>query len=216
MNILEILQNDGEDLLPEDLELFRTELAVGDYSSDYRKTCIEIIKQFEKENVPSCKNENKESKEKELASVMRVNSVDLIPEKQKSVTSLPFPEQFKADVKTMRLSAAYKKEFRKYVKSHEQINEDFTDAVFTFFESWELEVIVSEVKLSEEFLEKYFSVLNKDKIARYQIFSEHFYQKHFSDFNSETVFLKGKNEWRKKENRTKQFDIFLRLKGVQY
>ena len=54
----------------------------------------------------------------------------------------------------------------------------------------------------------------KQELEEYVVTRE--LQKHFSDFDSETVFLKGKNEWRKKENRTKQFDIFLRLKGVQY
>ena len=41
-------------------------------------------------------------------------------------------------------------------------------------------------------------------------------QKHFSDFDAETVLKRGKNEWRKKENRSKQFAVFLRLKGVQF
>jgi hypothetical protein len=29
------------------------------------------------------------------------------------------------------------------------------------------------------------------------------------------VLQHGKNEWRKKENRSKQLDVFLRLKGVK-
>ena len=69
--------------------------------------------------------------------------------------------------------------------------------------------------MPEEFLEKYFGALNKDKIARYQCFSESFFMKHYSQLDATVVLTKGKNEWRKKENRSKQLDVFLRLKGVK-
>ena len=54
-----------------------------------------------------------------------------------------------------------------------------------------------------------------DKIARYQLFSEGFFMKHYAQLDVNIVLGHGKNEWRKKENRSKQLDVFLRLKGVK-
>ena len=212
MDILDILKNNSNELLAEDLELFRTELAVGEYTESYRKECCELIDRIEKWQA-----ENSEKNDKKTAnhtSSMHVARTKLQPDSQKKAFS--FEEQFRADLNAMRLSDKYKSSFRTYIGSHDEFDEKFVDSHFSMFEPWETEAIVSEIMLSEQFLEKYFSVLDKDKIARYQLFSESFYQKHFSDFDAETVLKKGKNEWRKKENRSKQFAVFLRLKGVQY
>ena len=57
--------------------------------------------------------------------------------------------------------------------------------------------------------------LDAEKIARYQLFSEKFFIKHFSQLDAEIVLTKGKNDWRKKENRSAQLDVFLRLKGIK-
>ena len=70
-------------------------------------------------------------------------------------------------------------------------------------------------QLGEPFLEKYFGALDHDKIARYQLFSEAFFMKHYAQMDATIVLQHGKNEWRKKENRSKQLDVFLRLKGVK-
>ena len=69
--------------------------------------------------------------------------------------------------------------------------------------------------LSEDFLEKYFASLDADKIARYQLFSEKFFIRHYAQMDAEIVLTKGKNDWRKKENRSSQLGVFLRLKGVK-
>ncbi len=74
---------------------------------------------------------------------------------------------------------------------------------------------MSAKPLSEAFLEKYFAELDAEKIARYQTFSEAFFIKHFAKLDPSLVLEKGKNEWRRKENRSTQLDVFLRLKGVR-
>ncbi|NBH61828.1 hypothetical protein D1155_09210 [Anaerotruncus sp. 80] len=102
------------------------------------------------------------------------------------------------------------------MKTHEEFDESFVDVHFNMFDSNEMGAVLLEMQLSEAFLEKYFTALDKDKIARYQQFSESFFQRHFADFDAETVLKKGKNEWRKKEKRSKQLDVFLRLKGVKF
>ncbi len=208
MDILEILKTSSNDLLPEDLELFLTELAVGDYAESYREECTELIKQLERWQA-----DEKAVQTKAEKSVSAALHVDLTSESNKSK---PFSEQLRTDLNAMRLSDKYKSSFRNYIKSHTEFNESFVDRNFSLFEEYEIEAILSELEMSEAFLEKYFSVLDKDKIARYQLFSESFYQKHFSDFDAETVLKKGRNEWRRKENRSKQFAVFLRLKGITY
>ncbi len=210
MEILEILKNNKDELIPEDIELFRTELIVGGYSEEYQKECFDIINQLEKWSQPEKTPESK----KEIIKAARVEISQLAPN-NKTAVKTSFLEQFKIDLKAMRLSDSYKSRFKAYIKNHSEFDENFVDAHFNLFESYEIDAVISEIQLSETFLEKYFTMLDKDKIARYQFFSESFYQKHFSDFNAETVLKKGKNEWRKKENRSKQFDVFLRLKGVK-
>lgn len=69
--------------------------------------------------------------------------------------------------------------------------------------------------MGESFLEKYFGALDPDKVARYQEFSEQFFMKHFSQLDAVAVLAHGKNEWRKKDKRSKQLDVFLRLKGIK-
>ena len=49
MEILEILKNSKEEIYPEDLDFFETELATGDYKAAYIKECkaqIEIIRKW--------------------------------------------------------------------------------------------------------------------------------------------------------------------------
>ena len=211
MDILEILKTSSAELLPEDLELFRTELAVGGYSAEYQRDCLDRIAQIEK----WMQQETPRRKADPAPTSVHAEPSALTPESQ-TRSKIPFLQQFQADLNAMRLSDKYRSSFRTYIKSHAELTEEFIDSHFSLFESWEIEAILSELLLSEAFLEKYFSVLDKDKIARYQLFSERFFQMHFADFDTETVLKKGKNEWRKKENRSKQFAVFLRLKGVQY
>ena len=89
---------------------------------------------------------------------------------------------------------------------------DFVDKNYGLFKSWEIGAIISVKQMGEPFLEKYFGALDLEKVARYQEFSEQFFMKHFSQLDATIVLTKGKNAWRKKENRSKQLDVFLRLK----
>ena len=213
MDILEILKSSSNELLQEDLDLFRTELAVGEYAESYQKECLELIAALEKWRSDSQK--QKKAPETDISAAMHTDPDSLTPNSQ-TKKSVPFAEQFKADLNAIRLSDKYKSSFRTYIKTHADFDESFVDSNFSLFQEWEMEAIISELAFSEQFLEKYFTVLDKDKIARYQMFSEGFFQKHYPDFDAETVLKRGKNEWRKKENRSKQFAVFLRLKGISY
>ena len=144
-----------------------------------------------------------------------VDLIDLVPKEADPSASLSTTELIRRDVASMRDEKTYKTRFKKYVEERPEIDSAFVDANYSFFRPWELDAIVSVRQMTEEFLEKYFGALDREKIARYQTFSEAFFMKHYSQMNAETVLEHGKNEWRKKENRSRQLDVFLRLKGVK-
>lgn len=225
MDILKILQESVDDLLPEDLVFFETELATGGtYDAEYQAICRNKINQIRKwmsgdknsldnEDGDNCCKEKKSNK-KNKRLIMGI--ADMIPDGAGPVMPQYTPAQrVHIDIDFIRERSDYKSTFKKYIKESSIINAEFLDKNFSIFNSWEMNAIVSIKQLGEEFLEKYFGAIDHDKIARYQLFSESFFMKHFTQLDTNIVLEKGKNEWRKKENRTKQLDVFLRLKGVK-
>lgn len=244
MDILKILHDSADDLIPEDLDFFETELATGeDYSVTYKVKCISRINQIRKwlcgesdsSDVNTCKEYEdvildvgqgnqltvkvKNSNGKKVGDKSQgivVASSDIVPEGVETAMPKLTPiEQFKEDLKILRSGANYKSAFKQYAKQSSIIDSEFLDKNFCIFDIWEVNAIVSVKQLGEEFLEKYFGAIDKEKIARYQLFSESFFIKHFGQMDADIVLEHGKNAWRKKENRSKQLDVFLRLKGVK-
>ena len=219
MDILKILEESGKDLYLEDLEFFETELATGDhYDAVYRAKCTSKIKELRawlsapKEDDDQKKKSSKNAAPKGL--VMGIG--DVAPkEANPSVASMSPAEIIASDINAMRLLDSYKSSFKSYVRKKDEIDSDFIDLHYSMFKPWELDAIISVKQMPEDFLEKYFGALDHNKIARYQQFSEGFFMKHFSQMDADIVLNHGKNEWRKKENRSKQLDVFLRLKGVK-
>lgn len=221
MEILETLKNSKDEIYLEDLDFFETELATGNYAESYISECkeqIAIVRKWlsgDEQNDDSQSDLSESPKKKSKASlVMGIH--DIAPENANPVAATMTPEEIIfSDIKSMRDSDSYKSRFKKYVQDKAEIDGSFVDTHYSFFMQWELDAIVSVRQLGEEFLEKYFGALDKDKISRYQLFSESFFMKHYSQMDATIVLTKGKNEWRKKEKRSKQLDVFLRLKGVK-
>lgn len=221
MEILEILKNSKEEIYPEDLDFFVTELATGNYSEDYIAECknqIKLIRNWMAEKDAPAEEigaeNSKSSKSTGKTLIMGIH--DIAPESANPIAASMSPEDtIFSDIKSIREIDSYKTRFKKYVKENPEIDSAFVDAHYSFFLPWELDAIVSVTQLGEAFLEKYFGALDKDKISRYQCFSESFFMKHYSQLDATVVLAKGKNEWRKKENRSKQLDVFLRLKGIK-
>ncbi len=223
MDILKILKSSGEELLPEDLDLFETELAVGDgYDDGYVLECRQLI-----QNLRQWQTQGNNSKTDELSAdgktgkrkkkyrtpkglVLGVS--EIVPEEANAMT---MEQLILSKISAMRDDSAYKTWFKQYVESNTEIDAAFLEAHYSFFRPWERDAIVSVRQMGEEFLEKYFGALDHDKVARYQLFSEAFFMKHFAQLNPEIVLKQGKNPWRKKESRSTQLDVFLRLKGVK-
>lgn len=221
MEVLKILEESSEQLLPEDLDFFETELATGGYDDSYRAKCMEKIKQLRRwnqEDKSFISNEyDNMVKEKPAPKGLVLGMREVLPENQvEALPKLSLVELIKSELFSLRERSDYKSSFKDYVKNKQEIDEEFIDKNYSIFDTWEIDAIVSVKQLSEDFLEKYFGAVDHEKLARYQQFSEGFFMKHFAQLNAETVLLHGKNEWRKKENRSKQLDVFLRLKGVKF
>ena len=220
MDILTILQESGKNLYPEDLDFFETELATGGpYDEAYAAQCRDKIKKLrawlnddKNKKTTAENNKKKESAPKSLF----VGIGDLAPKDSNPIAASLTPEQMILnDIAVMRNIDSYKTVFKKTVAGKAEINADFVEKHFSFFLPWEIDAILTVKQLGEDFLEKYFGALDHDKIARYQLFSETFFMKHYSQLDASVVLEHGKNEWRKKENRSRQLDVFLRLKGVK-
>ena len=213
MEVLDILEKNGAELYPEDLAFFEAELDTGDYSVEYIDACKKMIgeiRAWKKQAIAQS------SGDSEFAGNVFVDKSKLVPGAQtRPPTEQEQIAQFSRELGRMRIASNYKTRFKQYLADHPDIDEAFIDKNISLFMPWEMEAILMTIQFSEAFLEKYFTSLNAEKIARYQFFSEKFFIKHFSQLDAEIVLTKGKNDWRKKENRSTQLDVFLRLKGIK-
>ena len=217
MDILKILLESPEALYPEDLDFFETELSTGGYKADYVSECRTRISKLRVWMSGDMSEPLAEKSAEEKVSGKLFVSLSNLTPKQLNPTLLnktPL-DIFKDDLANIRNKSDYKKRFKAFVDTNENMNSEFIDKNFGIFEPWEIVAIISVKQMGEEFLEKYFGSLDSKKISRYQKFSEKFFMKHFSQLDATIVLTKGKNEWRKKENRSKQLDVFLRLKGIK-
>ena len=215
MDILEILKKSGKDLYPEDLDFFETELATGgNYNAAYQAECRALIKQIRNWKKAPAPIEKTATARGESGGIeMDISKV--APKEANPVMDMPQDQRLFLDITNMRDDSSYKTKFKKRIQEADFVDAAFIEKHFAFFKEWELNAILSVKQLGEPFLEKYFGALDHDKIARYQHFSEAFFMKHYAQMDATIVLQHGKNEWRKKENRSKQLDVFLRLKGVK-
>lgn len=215
MDILEILKKSGKDLYPEDLDFFETELATGGhYDAAYQAECRALMKQirnWKKASAPS----DDPAKAKGKSGSIEMDISKVAPKEANPVMDMPQDQRLFLDITNMRDDSSYKTKFKKRIQEADFVDAAFIEKHFAFFKDWELNAILSVKQMGEPFLEKYFGALDHDKIARYQLFSEAFFMKHYAQMDATIVLQHGKNEWRKKEKRSKQLDVFLRLKGVK-
>lgn len=223
MDILKLLLESRDELYPEDLDFFEQELIVGDYDGAYQAECRNEIQALRaelckpaappKRQVPPPA--QKEQRPAPSGGIV-VRLRDIAPqEAEAAVLSMTPLQQVGNDLAVIRERTDYKKAFKSYLKDSTLIDGKFLDAHFSLFTPWELGAILSLMPLDEPFLEKYFGALDHEKIARYQLFSERFFMQHFAQLDPDVVLTHGKNKWRKKTRRSKQLDVFLRLKGIK-
>lgn len=213
MDVLKTLSEKGHELYSEDLDFFEAELATGEYEAAYADQCRKIIAEIRNWNKAEPKAPVKAKNS--LPTALLVSPGELSPGSKKASTDAEILAEVSSLLEKMRNMSDYKSAFKKYVLSSPSFTEEFVERNFAMFLPWEKGALLSEMPFSEDFLERYISVLDMEKVARYQLFSEKFFMKHFARFDAALVLEKGKNEWRKKQSRSSQLDVFLRLKGVK-
>ena len=224
MDILKILNEGSKDLMIEDLDYFIVELDTGDYDADYISQCKKLIKQIRYNKTRG-----------NIASISRnINELNLLNTKKdknivpndiflftadinnKGLDDNQIINKVTYDLNTIRSSENSRQLFKKYVKSNDLIfKDDFIDNNFSIFSSWEKDIILTYADLPESFLEKHLDDLNIEILSRHQRLSESFIQKHFASLDIKKCIQNKKNEWLDKNKRSKQFDLFLRLKGYK-
>ncbi len=205
MDVLDMLTNNKDELYLDDLDYFETELAVGEYDSDYKQKCLEKIALIR------AKLRNKSRKNKYV--VTDVEKVMDIEEKFKE-QELKNDEDIFHYIRSISSGLNYKTEMKQFIKKTKKVNQEFVEKYLSKFKEEEIEILTEVVLFDEEFLEKYFKILNKKVVSRYQYFSENFFMNHYSELDVEIVLTKGVNDWKSKNKRSNQLDIFLRLRGV--
>ena len=215
MDILKILNENADSLLLPDLDYYERKLAVSGYDPDERIRCQERINELRRQ----LQNASAASHVKNRQNSAVKHDVPVRPKREDQPLQFTDPEKIRQKVYTdlclMRTLENYKSDFKSYIAEMDLINEGFLAQNLSLFQPWEIGAILSVMPLSEEFLDKFIDSLDTEKIARYQQFSEEFFMKHYAKLDPQIVLEKGVNPWRKKENRSKQLDVFLRLKGVK-
>lgn len=234
MDVRSILKDEAADLLDDEIAMLEEELATGDYDRPYVLECKRLIDderharemaRLEAQKASSSQLPESDRNRKGGSHKGIMPSV-VLPSAASTMSELsPFNETREdhkspyevvlADVSVLRRSGRYKTLFREYIRNQPLIGERFVDAHLSLFNEWEASALLDRMSFSEAFLEKYLSVLDANKVATTQTFSEEFFMRHFWYFDAETVLTKGKNKWRAKDSRSKKLDTFLRLKGVR-
>lgn len=231
MDILAMLTEQSDELLPCDLAMLRDELLCGSYPPEYVKACIDsmddLMQRFAQQSrrPASARQSPEPSSEAGAAPKVPVyNGVFVVPgylspcedgSTQAEGQGLASKKTFAEVLAEIRMSENYKEEFKSFISQPAQCCEEFVERNFALFTRWELSAILSCVSFDEAFLERHYDSLDKKALAASQLFSEEFFIKHFSDLDAATVLRKGKNPWRAKEARSSKLDVFLRIKGVR-
>lgn len=227
MDILGMLQNDMDELCEEDIAMIEQELAVGTYTEEYKSQCrlhiLQITHHFEqkkKEKVYQTAQSQglstrlfmQEADVTVIASVEPESGGIVLEEKRQDKTKA---EIFREELRKMREMSEPAKRFTDYIDDNDFITNEFIDQSFNEFSESERNILLRKRTFTEEFLDKYFSVLDKGTLVMNQLFSEEFFMKHYNDMPVKLVLTKSKNPWRTKAKRSKKLDTFLRLKGVK-
>ncbi len=209
MKILEILETPGIELYPEDFAFFEVDLDTGDYTEEYREMCRQKMTDLRRSTEPTPITEQVLPEPKPAAPkvVSQATVMTVSPEK--------FSGTILDEIEHLRQEKTYRSDFNKYLTKTKQINSEFVDANFNFLTYWEINTILRRRQLGEAFLEKHFCALNRSTISRYQSFSENFFMRHYDQLDCNLVLQCGKNTWKDPDKRSKQLDVFLRLRGVK-
>ncbi len=222
MDVEEILKTQSDDLLEIDLLCLEEELDTGGYPKRYVARCKRLIselrnlKKADMGNVKDCAGEREGA-----APIVREVPLDRLspfstPSAAPKGDGETSDDALWTRVLDARRGSQPQSDLCGLLEKEAALDERFVEARIGDMTQEELSVFLEHRDFSEPFLDRYFSVLDPGKIARFQLFSEEFFIRHFSEMNPTVVLKQGKNPWRKKEARSKKLDTFLRIKGVRF
>lgn len=225
MDILGMLQNDMDELCEEDIKMIQEELDVGDYTYEYKQQCrlfiLKVTNYFEEKKKekaytgPVGLSSQLLKKEEEVVVITTKSEetneiMDISPQYE-----INYVEEFRETIKKMRSMSNPEKRFIEFIDSKDYITNEFIDQNMNEFSEHERGMLLQNRQFSEEFLNKYFDILDRGMIAINQLYSEEFFMRHFDKLPTKLVLTRSKNSWKAKTKRSKKLDSFLRIKGVK-
>lgn len=218
MDVKDILEKQGVQLLGIDLDALEEELRTGEYDSSYARDCLEKIS-----DIRAARKAAREMSSRPSSSTVLHHNASSSSGKNQSFSghsteSLPKTQRstFARGLLAVRDGGGSVKLLRDLLASYPYANEVFIDENIDLFTQDELKTLLKIKAFSEAFLEKYFTTLDHETLAKNQKFSEEFFITHFVDLDAETVLRKGINEWCDRAKRSTKLDVFLRIKGVRF
>lgn len=217
MDIRELLLKQKNELLDVDLGCLEEELDTGEYDRPYIEECRELIGTIRDERRQAIERAAKGARRRRQG--QEGEGPTLKPSQAYgsfSVGGMTGDSNAIADLAAISSNSNARELLKTYIESHPELDQSFVEEHIGSLPVDAIDVFLELRAFDEAFLDRYFDVLNQAKIARFQMFSEEFFIKHYGDLNETIVLKQGVNPWKKKSDRSRKLNTFLRLKGVQF
>lgn len=217
MDIRELLLKHKNELLDVDLSCLEEELDTGEYDKPYIEGCRELIGGIRDERRRAVERASKLARREEQSD----KSAGMLRElscsgSDNSASGIASDSNAIADIAAISSNSNARELFKSYIENHPELDQSFVEQHIGSLPGEAIDVFLELLTFDEAFLDRYFDVLDRAKIARFQTFSEEFFIRHYDDLSETIVLKQGVNSWKKKADRSRKLNTFLRLKGVQF
>ena len=217
MDIRDLLLKHKNELLDVDLGCLEEELDTGEYDKPYIEECRELIGGIRDERRQAVERASKSVRREERRGKSAGVTLEFFHSYGDiSANGMTSDSNAIADLAAISSNSNARELLKAYIESHPELDQSFVEEHIGSLPVDAIDVFLELRAFDEAFLDRYFDVLNQAKIARFQMFSEEFFIKHYGDLNETIVLKQGVNPWKKKSDRSRKLNTFLRLKGVQF
>lgn len=217
MDIRELLLKQKNELLDVDLGCLEEELDTGEYDRPYIEECRELIGTIRDERRQTIDRASRGTRRREQGHESEGPASK--PSRLCAAASaggMTSDSNAIADIDAISANSNARELLKSYIESRPELDQPFVEQHIGSLTADAIGVFLELRVFDEAFLDRYFDVLDHAKIARFQTFSEEFFIKHYGDLNETIVLKQGVNPWKKKADRSRKLNTFLRLKGVQF
>lgn len=217
MDIRELLLQHKNELLDVDLDCLQEELDTGEYDKPYIEGCRELIGGIRDERRQAVERASKRAQREGQSDERAGMPLEFSRScGDVSANGIAGDSNAIADIAAISSNSNARELLKAYIENHPDLGQLFVEQHIGSLPGDAIDIFLETRAFDEVFLDKYFDVLDHAKIARFQAFSEEFFIKHFVDLNETIVLKQGVNSWKKKADRSRKLNTFLRLKGVQF